>query len=191
MSDDLYRYLLGGSTPRFGDTKGLIQRVRTRLQAMQGGYGPKFHSSSIQQVGQHFSDQEEEGIEGVFDLYVALIEWESGKKATLDSRRHLWDYLRKNEISDIDALVGMDKDQGKLVQIQRWVRDAFRVEPLSERDSARLENLVAILRGFLGECAHQMVEQPSEVKGVQVYRCECGAAYWTYDGNEGRYAVGG
>lgn len=194
------RYLLG-DTGRFSETEGLLRRVEKSVRSLDTGYGPQFQTGSIQLVGVSGGDSEEpERIEEVFELAVGLNEWmgQGIGTGTHDSKKHLWEWLRKNQLTDVEYLVGWSSDDegadGKLSQVRSRLRDLLNPDPIPDPNMTRAVSLMEFLRHWLGECTHDFHEEPSEVRTVHIYRCRsqfCDAGYAVYDGSPEWFSVGG
>lgn len=192
-AEHLAPYLLGEERPWLRSTRGLIGRVASRVREYDDPQGPGFVTGSVQMLGSR-SSPSSESTEILFDLAVSLIQWMAGSKGTDEASHRLWLTLRRDGISDVDYLLGWEGSagevRGKLSEVQEKVRDLTRDERIPEQNQARCNDLIEILRGFMGECAHSFEEQPSEVEGTHVLRCAlCGAAFVTYGDNPEMFTI--
>lgn len=178
MDELIFDYLLGSPTAG----PGLIRRVDDCISSMEGGWKPVFRTGSYIGTGDvsHDSKDEDGRVDEVFRLGVSLTAWTVDRSPVEGSVPRLAEYLVKNKLSDIDWT------RSRLKQVRGTIRDLSR-QQLPNLDKAK--SLISILKGFLGDCDHDFTEVPSDVGGVYVYRCDCGASYKMYDGHEEWFAV--
>lgn len=179
-SEQLRIHLLGDPS---SSIQGLITRVGDKVKSYATGYGPAFHTGSVMLTGVSRS-AESETYEDLFELGLSILGVLRGQRVPFESALQVRQWLTKNQRTDVEYLIGCEQDEGLLDQLRDRVKQMFREEPLSLRSAVVLRDIKDTLQGFLGGCAHEFTEQPSEAKGVHVMRCHCGAAYTAYDGND-------
>ena len=168
---------------------GLLKRVERVVASQNDAGGPTYRTGSVIPTGKAAPKTrgDDSGIsEECFALAVGLIEWQGRGLSTSTSQtsQDLLKYLMKNHLTDIDYLCGPG---GLIAKVRQAASDEFRRE-LPDVD--RLEKLGAFLTGWLeSECNHRFTEQPSEDPRSTVYRCECGAGYYTYGTQQAWLAV--
>lgn len=168
----LRNYLLGTT---YGGA-GLLRRVEQRVSEQTQVDGPAYRTGSVIPTGvsvgkDHGSDS---GFsETTFALLVGLIQWLGhglGRTPPGHSERALLEYLVRNHITDLDALLGSD---GRLEQVRRRVEEELR-EP-TEAQIQNCRDLVDFLRAWMtSDCDHEWEEVERDGKLV-VHACDCGA----------------
>lgn len=189
----LATYLLGESEA-WTSSRGLIARVMERVRAWESDWRPGFHTGSVMGTGNGAPSSGNESDEMLFDLACSLLEWRS-KGGTQEARDKLRRTLVKEQVSDLDYLLGVEDDPdypGVLNQVRLTVREMVKPDPMPSKSKDQLEGLVDILQSFIGSCSHDFSEQTSEIRKMHVMRCtKCPAAFYTIDGVDGWFALAG
>lgn len=192
---DLRRYLLGTI-----DGKGLIERVAERVQEVSSSIAPRFRTNwYIPTRGAGHENESAEGlIDRVFDLALAMNEWLGPGIGRSHPHTHpgLVTYLRRNRITDVSYLIGVteseshrlseddqrDLKHGKLQEVGHEVKRLLQPDSPSGQAVERCDELMRFLRGWLGNCDHDFVQEPSDDPRIIVMKCHCGAGYWESKG---------
>lgn len=191
--DRVAAYLLGEQGLR-GDVRGLIARVTERVRGYDDPQGPSFQTGSIMGTGSHRPTSSSESTEVLFELACDLICWMADSRGTPQAKTNLWRVLRRDDITDVDYLLGWERGpvsvQGKLAEVREKVRELTKVEPLPLKSQERLASLRDIFVAFMGECDHQFREEPGSDTALKVFECAlCQARYATYGGSLEWFAV--
>lgn len=175
----VFDYLLGSPTAG----PGLIRRAELCISSMDQGWKPVFRTGSWIGTGDvsHDSKDEDGRVDELFRLGIALSGWLADKEPLPGAVKNFASYLARNQVSDIDWT------RNRLKEVRHAVGHLR--SSVLESDLLRVQHLAAILKGFMGTCEHIFSEIPTDLRGVAVFRCDCGASYKMYDGHQEWFAV--